>query len=415
MEEVSISGATHATAAAGGDGASDGSAPPLTPRSGASARLKRLRAAAEAAATGSAPPGGGGAQAALELLAATVSPSGPLSDPAPALARLREPAAAARARSRRYGAGAFAFGALLFLAGAAPGALPAAFLVFALTALPWRLLDFLRKRWAFFIIDFCYFVNVAAALFLLFAPDDARLEALVYALADGPLAGALAAWQCAWVFDDAEHVTSVLMHLLPGLAIFANRYHTPPRLRGWRGLKGCAAATLRAATAAAAAPLAGLGVNNSSGNSSSSSAAAAAAAALECWGFRVGGGGGDSSIDSAPPRVERPAPLWPWLVAGPLLFYLAWQALYFLIVQVLCRGLIRRGGYDTVSRCSPRPCWRPALPARRWRHSLCRQVACCGNAKQPLRQREREPLHPTHPPTPPIAKRTNNETKTNAA
>jgi hypothetical protein len=61
------------------------------------------------------------------------------------------------------------------------------------------------QRWLFFCIDFCYFVNVAAAAFLLAAPDDPRLEAAVYALADGPLAGALVAWQCAWVFGDSEY------------------------------------------------------------------------------------------------------------------------------------------------------------------------------------------------------------------
>jgi hypothetical protein len=53
--------------------------------------------------------------------------------------------------------------------------------------------------------DFCYFVNAAAAGHLLLSPDDPRAEALVYALCDGPLAAALAAWQCAWVFGDSEH------------------------------------------------------------------------------------------------------------------------------------------------------------------------------------------------------------------
>lgn len=110
-----------------------------------------------------------------------------------------------RARTRQHAAGVAGFGLLLFAAGAAPGALPAVFLAFVLTALPWRCADFVKRRWTFFLIDFCYFVNLAAALFLLFAPDSPEAEALVYALSDGPLAGALVAWQCAWVFGDSEH------------------------------------------------------------------------------------------------------------------------------------------------------------------------------------------------------------------
>ena len=47
--------------------------------------------------------------------------------------------------------------------------------------------------------------NLAAAGFLLFAPNNRHLGAMVYALADGPLAAALMAWQSAWVFGSTEH------------------------------------------------------------------------------------------------------------------------------------------------------------------------------------------------------------------
>lgn len=57
----------------------------------------------------------------------------------------------------------------------------------------------------FYLIDFCYFVNIATAVFLVWFPNNAQLEALVYALADGPIAGALVAWQCPWVFGSGEH------------------------------------------------------------------------------------------------------------------------------------------------------------------------------------------------------------------
>jgi hypothetical protein len=57
----------------------------------------------------------------------------------------------------------------------------------------------------FYLIDFCYFVNIVTAVFLVWFPNNAQLEALVYALADGPIAGALVAWQCPWVFGSGEH------------------------------------------------------------------------------------------------------------------------------------------------------------------------------------------------------------------
>ncbi len=49
-------------------------------------------------------------------------------------------------------------------------------------------------------------VNLATVALLLFAPGNLQLEAAVYALADGPLAAALIAWQSAWVFGSPSHV-----------------------------------------------------------------------------------------------------------------------------------------------------------------------------------------------------------------
>lgn len=47
--------------------------------------------------------------------------------------------------------------------------------------------------------------NLAAVAYLILAPYNARIGAMVYALADGPLAAALIAWQSAWVFGSTEH------------------------------------------------------------------------------------------------------------------------------------------------------------------------------------------------------------------
>jgi hypothetical protein len=133
------------------------------------------------------------------------------------------------------------------------------------------LLPFQPPRWAFFLVDFCYFGNLAAAAFLIWdacrplagltalvppsaphqhvgtstepsslpaermctsaAPAEGcssitagtdhsqfdltaqsstqlriGLQAAVYVLSEGPLAAALLAWQCAWVFDSPDHI-----------------------------------------------------------------------------------------------------------------------------------------------------------------------------------------------------------------
>lgn len=189
---------------------------------------------------------------------------------------------------------------LLLTAGAYPWALPWILVAFTAVGLPCRIYDFATADNAvnaFFLLDFCYWVNIATALYLLLPSlHDARLEAALYALADGPVAGALVVWQCAWVFSSSDHTLSVLIHLLPGLAMYAQ--HHLPRLGSLGQLRTCMPHLTAAATA--------LELN---------SCIAAAVPAR--------------SPPAGPP--EHPAV---WLLAAPLAFYAAWQLVYFLVVQV---------------------------------------------------------------------------------
>ncbi|CAL5222529.1 g4904 [Coccomyxa viridis] len=197
-----------------------------------------------------------------------------------------------RKESNLYAAGTLVFGAGLFIAGAAPWLLPACFLLFSAICFPWRIYTFSKRKWGFFLLDFCYWGNLATVAYLVFTPYNARIGAMVYALADGPLAAALIAWQSAWVFGSTEHSISVLIHLLPGLALFAHRYAPVPEVVGhtWR---------------------------------------------------RMFGGAGRTDLTAQKP------PEFFWVFGAPLIFYVVWQLMYFLIVQVMCRSFIKRGGYDT--------------------------------------------------------------------
>lgn len=192
--------------------------------------------------------------------------------------------------------GIFLYGALAFAAGAVPWALPALYLAFALVCLPWRLVQFTRKKWTFFLLDFCYFANIAAVANLVVLPNHVPLHATLYALTDGPLAAALIVWQCAWVFGSADHTISVLIHLLPGLAMFAYRHYPTPQGYWFSHL-----------------PF-----------------------------FK---GGREPYLDQG--RLQ-------WLVLAPMMFYLCWQLMYFLVVQVALRSWILKHKYDTSYSCLAR-------------------------------------------------------------
>lgn len=198
--------------------------------------------------------------------------------------------------TKSFTGGAVLLGGLLYMCGARPQLLPFAFVLFFCIAFPWRVWEFHKRRWTFFLIDFCYFANLATFVHLVFFPTNQYSEACVSALADGPLAAALLVWQCAWVFGSPQYIVSVLIHLLPGLALFAHR-------AGGRGPQPTPSSAWMA---------------------------------YFDWSHKL-----PSEFLEA--RVSSLL----WLLAAPLAFYCAWQLLYFLIVQVCFRRFILQHHYET--------------------------------------------------------------------
>ncbi|KAL6784644.1 hypothetical protein ACKKBF_B02630 [Auxenochlorella protothecoides x Auxenochlorella symbiontica] len=224
---------------------------------------------------------------------------------APKARRRPPPARNPSAQQTAVGLAAFAF--IIFVTGAAPWALPRVFFAFLAVAMPWRFYDFVFRHRGynlFYLFDFCYWVNAAVAWYLAGGAagwDLPHLSAALYSLADGPVACALAAWRCRWTFGSADHTTSTLMHLLPGLAMFAHQHFGP-------GTETWAARLQRPAPAPALS-----------------------------W----------------QKRSDLPA-LLGWRVAAPLLFYAAWQLHYWLVVQVGFARRIQARGHDTSFRCLSR-------------------------------------------------------------
>lgn len=221
--------------------------------------------------------------------------------------------------------GTMLYAVLIFVAAAYPFVLPYVYILFFVVAMPMRLYDFLVKQPenCMFLLDFCYWVNAMCFVFLMLPESwqDGNIESTLYALADGPVSFALLAWQNAWVMSSQEHTISVLIHLLPGLAMFAHRHM--PRLSHWGQLEDCAPLLQHSKTA------------------------------LEfpaCVSMQA---------RLMPQHVHAVAGNWVsmtciWLIGMPLLFYSIWQCVYWILVQVVLRRYIQRNHLDTSFKCLAR-------------------------------------------------------------
>ena len=87
-----------------------------------------------------------------------------------------------------------------------------------------RLYMYAKNKWLYFLLDFCYWVNASCVVSVLYAPNNAQLWRLNYACTNGVLLGAIVAWRNSLVFHSLDKVTSIAIHLLPGLLTFLQRW-----------------------------------------------------------------------------------------------------------------------------------------------------------------------------------------------
>ncbi|CAN6699215.1 unnamed protein product [Malus baccata var. baccata] len=182
--------------------------------------------------------------------------------------------------------GVLGFGGICFLLGARPQDTRYVYCLFYVIFVPLRWIYYRFKKWHYYLLDFCYYVNTIFLVDLLLYPRNEKFFMVCFSFAEGPLAWALIVWRCSLVFSSLDKIVSVLIHLLPGLVFFTIRWWDP-------------------ATFAAMHP---------EGTSRRAS-----------W-----------------PYVEDKSYLWLWLFWVPLFAYTLWQALYFLIVNVLRRQRLLR-------------------------------------------------------------------------
>ena len=87
-----------------------------------------------------------------------------------------------------------------------------------------RIREFKKRKYQYFLIDFCYFVLACTFLFLFFFQWSARFFKVVFIFANGPLALAIIVWRCSLVFHDREKNTSVYIHILPSMLFYCLRW-----------------------------------------------------------------------------------------------------------------------------------------------------------------------------------------------
>ncbi|KAK9715704.1 hypothetical protein RND81_06G183800 [Saponaria officinalis] len=180
-----------------------------------------------------------------------------------------------------YLCGVLGFGGFCFILGARPQDVPYVYCLFYVTFVPLRWIYYRYKKWHYYLLDFCYYANTIFLITLILYPKNEKLFMVCFAFAEGPLAWAIIVWRCSLVFNSIDKITSVLIHLLPGLVFFTIRWWNPTTFADMHPL------------------------------------------------------GTDRRVSW--PYVENKSYLWTWLVLVPLIAYTLWQILYFLIVNVLRR------------------------------------------------------------------------------
>lgn len=93
----------------------------------------------------------------------------------------------------------------------------------ALPLLVYRGISYFSRHFQYFLIDYCYTVNVLGLLHLFVFPGNALLFRLFFMSACGPLAWAVVVWRNSMVLHDLERVTSVFIHLMPPILAYTRR------------------------------------------------------------------------------------------------------------------------------------------------------------------------------------------------
>jgi hypothetical protein len=90
-----------------------------------------------------------------------------------------------------------------------------------------RLYHFHSLNWHYFLIDFCYFVNIGALFNLLVFKSSLLVFKVCFIHSVGTLPLAIIIWRNSLVFHDYDKIVSVYIHLLPCMLYYTLRWRSP--------------------------------------------------------------------------------------------------------------------------------------------------------------------------------------------
>ncbi|KAK4701866.1 hypothetical protein P7C70_g4364, partial [Phenoliferia sp. Uapishka_3] len=93
--------------------------------------------------------------------------------------------------------------------------------------LPFRVYDYKKRLYHYFLFDLCYAVNLLCLVYLWVFPGSAFLFEACYGLTLGTLGSAIVTWRNSLVFHSIDKVTSLAIHIFPPLVFTTIRHFYP--------------------------------------------------------------------------------------------------------------------------------------------------------------------------------------------
>ncbi|KAL9932789.1 hypothetical protein V8E36_008488 [Tilletia maclaganii] len=110
-----------------------------------------------------------------------------------------------------------------------PDLVPLAYSIQCIYFLPLRVVSYSRRKWHYFLFDYCYWISALCNIFLWVFPHSSFLFQASYCAAHGPLAWSVATWRNSMVFHSLEKMTSLfIVNIYPPL-VFTTIVHFTPR------------------------------------------------------------------------------------------------------------------------------------------------------------------------------------------
>jgi len=105
-----------------------------------------------------------------------------------------------------------------------PEAMSLWYTLLILPLLATRYFSYHKLKYHYFMLDFCYYVQVLLLLNIYVLPSPEFFQ-IIFGLSNGPLCVAIVMWRNSLVFHDLDKLTSVFIHIFPPLVTFCMRWY----------------------------------------------------------------------------------------------------------------------------------------------------------------------------------------------